>query len=316
VSALAALVAAYESPEVPDSGVVGYVGEDVPRELIAAAGLHPLRLRGSVPIAERADEILGPGVDVPARAVLSGLLEGWPRVDYLLLSHDSDSTVRLFTALRVLARTEPLPELWFLDLLHLPTESTARYNRDRLDELLDRLGRWSGRQVSAERLAAAAAAATETRRLLAAVTALRVASPPRLRGSEALAIAGAAEALPAAEVNRLLEELLAAPPDPLPGPSRRVFLTGSALMGTDLLTALESIGLHVAGEHFERRDPRLVAEAAKASRADIVLAWIRSGDDARAWSIPALRNALDLPLVVLDRRGDESLSDADLAMLA
>jgi benzoyl-CoA reductase/2-hydroxyglutaryl-CoA dehydratase subunit BcrC/BadD/HgdB len=282
VSALDELVAAYERPDVPASGVVGYVGDDVPRELIAAAGLYPLRIKGSVPITERADAILGPGVDAPARAVLGGLLEGRPRVDYLLLSHDSDATVRLFAALRVLARTEPLPKLWFLDVLHLPTETTATYNRERLDELLDVLGRWSGQPVSEDRLAAAADEAAETRRLLEAVDELRRAL--RLHGREAFAIVGATEVLPAAEANRLLEELLADPPDPQPEPSRRVFVTGSSLMGTDLFTNLEAHGLHIAGERFGRHDPRAVA--------------------------------LDLPLVVLDRRVGETLSDAELALLA
>jgi hypothetical protein len=316
MSALDELLSAYERPEVPGSGVVGYVGDDVPRELIAAAGLHPLRVKGSVPISERAEAILGPGVDAAARRVLAGLLEGSPRLDYLLLSHDSDSTVRLFAALRLLGGTEPLPELWFLDVLHLPTETTAGYNRARVDELLEVLGRWSGRRVRGGPLAAAAREAAATRRLLAAVDELRVASPPRLHGSQVLAIVGATEALPAAEANRLLAELLAAPPDPLPEPSREVFVTGSAPMGTDLFTALEAHGLHVVGEHFGRHDPRAAAAAATASGADVVLAWIRSGDDARAWSIPALRHALGLPLVVLDRRDDETLSDADLALLA
>jgi benzoyl-CoA reductase/2-hydroxyglutaryl-CoA dehydratase subunit BcrC/BadD/HgdB len=315
VSALDALVAAYESPKAPASGVVGYVGDDVPRELIAAAGLHPLRLRGSVPVTKRADAILGTGVDAPARAVLAGLLEGRPQLDYLLLSHDSDATVRLFTALRVLAGTEPLPELWFLDVLHLPTETTAAYNRERLNELRDVLGRWSCRPVSEEGLARAAVEAAETRRLVAAVDKLRIASTPRLRGSDVFAIAGATGVLAAADANRLLEELLADPPGPRPETSRRVFVVGSTPMGTDLFTNLEAQELHVAGERFGRQDPRAIATAAKSVDADVVLAWIRAGDGARAWSLPALRAALELPLVVLDRRADETLSDMDLALL-
>jgi 2-hydroxyglutaryl-CoA dehydratase, D-component len=286
----------------------------VPRELIAAAGLHPLRLRGSVPVTERADAILGTGVDAPARAVLTGLLGGRPRVDYLLLSHDSDGTVRLFTALRVLAETEPLPELWFLDVLHLPTETTAAYNRKRLDELPAVLERWSGQPVSDERLAAATSEAAETRRLLSRVAELR--QGLRLRGSEALAVTRATETLPAAEANRLVAQLLADPPDPTE-PGRRVFVAGSAPLGTALFTALEAQGLRVVGDEFgrHRRGPD-VARAAEAASADVVLAWIRSGDDARAWSIPALRSALDLPLVVLDRREDEGISDEELARLA
>jgi len=316
VSALDELVAAYQSPEAPASDVVGYVGADVPRALIAAAGLHPLRLRGSVPITERADAILGPGVDAPARSVLAGLLEGRPRLDYLLLSHDSDATVRLFTALRMLVGTEPLPELWFLDVLHLPTETTAAYNRDRLNELRDVLGRWSGRPVSDESVAAAAEEAAKTQRLLAAVDELRRTSPPRLTGSEAFAIAGATEVPAAADANRVLEKLLADPPETRPEPSRRVFVTGSTPMGTDLFTNLEAHGLHIAGELFDRHGSSAIPAAAEDAGADVVLAWIRAGDDARGWSLPALRAALDLPLVILDRRADETLSDVDPALFA
>ena len=315
MSALDELVAAYESPSLPAVGVVGYLGDDVPRELVAAAGLLPVRLRGSVPSRSAPIDPRAGRRRAGAGRPRPGLLEGRPRIDFLLLSHDSDSAVRLFTALRVLSRTEPLPELWFLDLLHLPTETTASYNHDRLRELLGVLERWSGRPVSDESVAAAAAEAAETRRLLAGVEKLRRASPARLRGSEALAVAGAVDTLPAAEANRLLGELLADPPEPLPEPARRVFVTGSALVGTDLFRALEAHGLHVVGEHFGRHDPAGVADAAKAAGAEVVLAWIRSGDDARAWSVPALRDSLDLPLAVLDRRRGENLAGADLALL-
>ncbi len=328
MTALESLVAVYERPPVPDEGVVGYVGADVPRELIAAAGLHPLRLRGSVPIRERADEIvlkgsvpitkradeiLGPGVAAPARAVLAGLLEGRPRVDFVLLCHDSDSTVRLFTALRALARTEPLPELWFLDLLHLPNETSGAYNGDRVGELLGVLARWSGSPVTIDAIETATRDLDETRRLLEVVADLRRASPPRLRGSDALAVAGAAEALPAAEANRLLKELLAEARDPLPGPARRVYVTGSEPT-TTLYRDLEARGLHLVGEGpAGHRGPNaraaFVAHEAAAAGADLVLAWIRKGDDALAWGVPALRRALHLPLFVLDRQDEEPTAD-------
>jgi hypothetical protein len=318
MSALAQLVAAYENPAVPDTGVVGYLGNDAPRELIAAAGLNPLRLTGSVPVnvpvTERADAILGPGVDAPVRAVLGGLLAGRPRLDYLLLSHDSDSTVRLFTALRVLARTEPLPELWFLDLLHLPSETTARYNRDRIAELVVVLERWSGREVTGDDIDAATRAAEETTRLLDRLAELRRGGG--IAGSEALAADRGAANLPAAEANRLLEELLVERRDAPTASGRRLFLTGSE-PSPRLFRALEARGLHIAGESFDRHEAAaVVAREAETAAADVVLAWIRSGDDARAWGIPALRDALDAPVVVLDRRSDEALTAADLALLA
>ena len=111
-------------------------------------------------------------------------------MDFVLLCHDSDSTVRLFTALRALARTEPLPELWFLDLLHLPNETSGAYNGDRVGELLGVLARWSGSPVTIDAIETATRDLDETRRLLEVVADLRRASPPRLRGSDAFAVAG------------------------------------------------------------------------------------------------------------------------------
>jgi benzoyl-CoA reductase/2-hydroxyglutaryl-CoA dehydratase subunit BcrC/BadD/HgdB len=351
VSALDALVAAYERPRAPDgAAVAGYVGADVPRELVAAAGLHPLRLRGDAPPSARADEILGPGVDAPTRSILAGLLEGRATLDLLLLSHDSDSLVRLFTSLRVLP--EPLPELLFLDLLHLQSETTARYDLDRLRELRTTLGR-RGEPATDERLHEAIREANRTRRLLARVAELRRAVPPLLAGSDALAVIGAAAVLPAAEANRLLEALLAESSEPLPLPVRRVYVTGSAHHSPGLYRLLEQGSMHVVGEDHDRGeavaqglvdqdgDPLEalarhhhsgsalarrrstgaraghVAREAAAAEADLVLAWIRSGDDALAWGVPALRSALgaaEIPLVVLQRRPEDVLDPAEVAV--
>ena len=342
MTALGALISASESARVPDAGVVGCIGADVPNELVLAAGLYPLALRDPGPTSPRADQILGPRVGAPERAILTALLEGRPRLDYALLSHDSDSTVRLFTALRVLAGREPLPTLWFVDLLHLPTETTARYNRARLEELVGVLERWSGGRVSDERLREAICDANEMRRLLAQVAGLRRASPPLLSGSEALAAISAASVLPVAEANHLLGALIRERTTSLPPTSRRVFVTGSVQIDPGLYRTLEAAGFHVAGDDHDP-DGRLVAEdiepleaiaayyplhrhgskgraertarAADDAEADVVLAWIRTGDDSLAWGVPALRRVLDLPLVVLEQRGADPLDADELALL-
>ena len=137
MSAIEQLVAVYEDPspvlEQWRGRVVGYLGSDVPRGLVAAAGLLPYRLRRAGPPSARADEILGPGVERPVRRLLGELLEGTAGIDFLLISHERDSLVRLFTSLRVL--DDALPEVWFVDLLHLSTPTTAAYNAARLEEL-------------------------------------------------------------------------------------------------------------------------------------------------------------------------------------
>jgi hypothetical protein len=256
----------------------------VPRELIAAAGLLPYRMRGAGTPPARADEILGARVERPVRRVLGELLEGRTDVDFLLISHERDSLVRLFTSLRLLP--DPLPEVWFLDLLHLPTETTAAYNRARLEELRGVLERWSGQPLGEH---------VERPALLAGVTELRRSG--RLRGSDALAVLGAGELLPATLERFVQEE------HGLVANGRRVYVTGSEQISPDLYRRLESEGLYVVGEdavrlHGTNERAAHTAREAKAAGADLVLAWIRTGDDAFAWGLPALQRALDIELVV------------------
>ena len=165
--------------------VVGYVGADVPRELIEAAGHFALRLASVDVDPRRADRILGPGVDEATRLLLAGLLEGAYPIDRLVLCHDDDHTVRLYTALRMLEI--PGLDLWFLDLLHQPRASTDAYDRARLREL----GAWLGDTSS---LPDSIAAANRSRALGDRLAVLRRAGG--VSGADALALLGAGTALP------------------------------------------------------------------------------------------------------------------------
>ena len=352
---LETLLLSYRDGEAGEK-VVDYVGADVPRELIEAAGLVPRRLRATAPPSGLAEEILGPGVDPAARRILAALLD--PTLEHaelLVLCHDSDSTVRLYTSLRALVRERygpALPELYFLDLLHLPTGTTAHYNVQRMRELLAALEHRAGRTVAADDLERAIAETNESRRLLLRLQALRRASPPRLGGADALAIVGAWSALPTRRFNGLLRALLEDAPAFEARPGMRVYLTGSGHHSPELYRAIEERGAVVVGEdhdwgealadglvdetgpplealtaryhlgsalgrrHSADERAAFAAAEAEAARADVVLAWIRAGDDALAWDVPAQRRALDvrgIPLVVLDRRGDD-LSDLDGAL--
>jgi benzoyl-CoA reductase/2-hydroxyglutaryl-CoA dehydratase subunit BcrC/BadD/HgdB len=347
MSALETLVARYEAPV---SGGVGYVGADIPRELVEGAGLSPVRLRGTGPADPLAESILGSRVDPPIRRILAALLRGELPIDFLLLGHDSDSSVRLHDALRRLSPHD-LPELWFVDLLHLPTETTGAYNVGRLRELVAVLERWSGQPVTDESLRAAIREANRTRTLLAQLAALRRDSPPRLSGTDALAVIGATTMLPAAESNAQLEQLLAGDCPAVPA-VRRVYVTGSSHDTLDLYRAIESDGSVIVGEDHdwgealagglvdEHGDPLAaiaaryrsgsatairhettaraghVAREAVAARADVVVSWIRTGDDALGWGLPALRRALDargIRLVAAEQRGPGAESAAELA---
>jgi hypothetical protein len=69
------------------------------------------------------------------------------------------------------------------------------------------------------------------------------------------------------------------------------------------------VGEGPAGHRGPNARAAFVADEAAAAGADLVLAWIRKGDDALAWGVPALRRALHLPLFVLDRQDEEPTVD-------
>ncbi|MCP2355785.1 benzoyl-CoA reductase/2-hydroxyglutaryl-CoA dehydratase subunit BcrC/BadD/HgdB [Nonomuraea thailandensis] len=326
--------------------MAGYVGADVPVELLTAAGFHAVRLTGD-PGGDSAlgDRYLGRGVDPMARSILTRLLTGaFGELERVVVSHDCEASLRLFYALRELRRIEPgagVPEAYLVDVLHLPHRTTARYNRRRIGEFAARLRAWTGRPVDP---AAAIGAHDERRRLLAAVAGLRRAVPARLTGAEFLAAANAA--LPLAEHLARLRELLAQS-DRLPERhGRRVFLSGSDHDTPDVYEAIEADGHVIVGEdhsfgdlqaerrvgaggldalaeHYHEHGPTAhrataaqraahAAMAVRRCRAELFVAYARTGDDAPAWDFAAQRAALDIPAVLLDR---QEYGRADLAAL-
>ncbi|HET7566917.1 MAG TPA: 2-hydroxyacyl-CoA dehydratase family protein [Gaiellaceae bacterium] len=306
MSALAELRGVYrERFARPPERALGVVGADVPRELVEASGHVALRL---APLADVdrsfADRALGRGVGEAARGILAALLEGAYPVERVVLCHDSDHTVRLYTALRRLA---PRLDLWFLDLLHQPRATTDAYDRARLAELAGWLG-------GAGDLPGAIAAGNRARALGPRLAALR--REGRIAGADALALLGAGTALPAARYAELLESALADAPE-RPRPRASVLLLGSEHHDDAVYASVDETGAAVvaethgwgesllAGRVDEDGDPldALVRHYRPRPRvepdpADVQVAWIAPGDEAVAWSLPAERRRLGREIAV------------------
>jgi benzoyl-CoA reductase/2-hydroxyglutaryl-CoA dehydratase subunit BcrC/BadD/HgdB len=325
----------------PARPVVGYVGADVPVEVLTAAGYVPLRLAGDPARAgDEGDRYLGRGLDPVARSVLTLLLDGaYGPLDALVVSRDCEASLRLFYAVRELHRIDPgtgLPPVHLVDVLHLPHRSTTRYVLAKVRELRAQVGRWAGREITDDALAAAVAAHDRVRALLERVAALRRCEPARLTGTQALGIVGATTALPPERAAALLEALLE---QDLPeATGTRVFLTGSGHDHASVYTALEDAGLLVVGEdhdwgdllHHRRVDPPAdpallelalaeryqhngpsaprasirdraahCAAATRACGAEALLSYVRVHDDAPRWDFPAQRRETGLPAALL-----------------
>jgi benzoyl-CoA reductase/2-hydroxyglutaryl-CoA dehydratase subunit BcrC/BadD/HgdB len=239
--------------------VVGYLCDNVPTELIEAAGFLPIRVSGDPEGSLEAVRRYVDGLFQPTRRVgfaesmLARLLDGtYGYLDYLIVPHNRHAVQAIYQELVRASSTYPdlrLPTLHLLDTSWLPFYASEVFNRDRLRELKLALEDWAGRPIADDGLSEAIAAGNEQRALLAEVAALRAAEPPRLSGVDALAIVGSSMTMPRAEHVALLRALLSEAARatgafaPRVGP--RVFVGGSP---HDHPTVYEIIEAHGAGE--------------------------------------------------------------------
>jgi benzoyl-CoA reductase/2-hydroxyglutaryl-CoA dehydratase subunit BcrC/BadD/HgdB len=258
MTALEELTAAYADPrpligdfKAAGGQVVGYIGADVPEELIAAAGFLPVRLRAETGASDApADRYGEGGGNAVIRGYIARLLDGtYDYVDHLVVATTPSYLGALFTFLREIQAADPsFPRLslQLCDLHHGATPATQRYNLESLARLKAALERWSGRPVTDPPLSAAIADANASRVQLGQLQALRVRG--RVSGVDALQIIGAAYVTPkdwhAERLAKVLRELATAPEQP----GRPVVFSGSETDTADLYRRLEAAGLNVVGD--------------------------------------------------------------------
>jgi benzoyl-CoA reductase/2-hydroxyglutaryl-CoA dehydratase subunit BcrC/BadD/HgdB len=252
------LLARYRPDEVPvgPGPVIAYVGRDVPRELLRAAGATPYRLAGRPGHTEPADRFCGGDMDPVARSQLSRVLTGeLADCAGLVISGDCEGSLRLFLYLREIQRLEPfdgVPPFTFLDLLHLPQRTSALYNATRLRQLADTLGEWTGTAVTDGALAERIRESATQRSHYQGLQRLRSAvDGPRISGVDALRVFGAGMTRDD-DVHPVLLEQLVARGGELPVlEGVPVFLTGSAHDRPDVYRLIESRGAVVVGEDHD-----------------------------------------------------------------
>ncbi len=325
--------------------VVGCMGSDVPEELLMAAGLLPIRVCGN-PDADpaAADRYIERAFDPLIRSQFAEIVVhgAYRHLDHLVVSKSCDQHVRVFYYLRALRQMEPnapVPDLYFIDLLHTRYRTSALYNRDRVRDFRKVIEGWCGGPIPAEALAGAMATANENRRLLRELAGLRAPEAPRVSGVEALQVIGASMFLPREEHSRLLRAFLAEAKGRPPLGGVRLFMTGSAQDHTRFYEQVESYGgvvvaedhdwgnRHGEGEVDERGDPidaivdryhlrtpsasrasisarvRALVGGVRASGAQGVIAFIYQKDDAPAWDYPEERRVLEaqgIPMLIVD----------------
>jgi benzoyl-CoA reductase/2-hydroxyglutaryl-CoA dehydratase subunit BcrC/BadD/HgdB len=314
--------------------IIGFVGADTPRELIVASGALPYRLHsGHKSPSEEAVGLLGPAIDPVYPSILTQLLDG--QLDFLsglILSRDCEASLRLFYVLRQLTAQRPsLPPVHLVDILHLPRESTARYNRAQVELCAQVLETWTGRKPAGAALQEAISQYRDLRGQLHRSQNLRRLG--KITGSESLHLFALGESMypaaAAALVAAAVSERETAPTLDVP----RIFFSGSTQDQDVVYSTLESCGYHIVGEDhdwgglqltlptdntaqadmedpltglavaYQHRGPAAAtsslrtraawsAEQAEACHSDVVLCYTRSFDDSPAWDYPIQRDLL------------------------
>ena len=313
------------------SGALGYVGVDIPADLLLASGRFichlPWRADRDTPVADRwLEDSFAPW----ARSMLEDWASGrFDCLESVIFSRGNDSAQRLYYYVCELKRLRHIdgPTPLIFDVAKIERKSSVERTVNSVRRLADQL------DIGDLRLKAGIDAANRRRALFARVQKQR-SGPGSLYERIARATLFAA----------LDEELESHKPGPI-DEAPKILLAGSAPPDDRLHLAVEAAGCVVCAESYERGLQRLgplniadpddpaaaigkhahrlctgsrsfvdraaqVVETARNAGADGVIVWLTEDDEAPTWTIPSQRSALDaagIPaLIATGRRWDAS----------
>ena len=225
--------------------VIGYLSALGPVEVLTAAGVVPIRLKGSVsdPIT-KADAYMETIVCPFIRNVFDSALKGrFNYLDGMVMPHQCDSTDKTNNGWRY---GLGLPYWHFLNVPHLTDDSSVEFFKSVLGVFIKSLERFTGREITAAALASAVAAHNENRRAMRALYSLRKPDPPLISGSEMMKVLVAAMSLPVEESTALIrnvtEEVTERPAPPNGRPGSRLMLIGDQIDDVAIPQIIEGAG--------------------------------------------------------------------------
>jgi benzoyl-CoA reductase/2-hydroxyglutaryl-CoA dehydratase subunit BcrC/BadD/HgdB len=234
--------------------VVGYISDDIPDEMVLAAGFFPFRMSGDPGGGtEEADKYTEYFLDPSVRSILNMLLTGkYDFLDYIIIPHHSDAALKLYHQLWWIHRVNPaitFPPVYFFDVLHTPFLTSALFVRERLFDLKKQLEAWSDKKMSNEALSRAIAIGNENKVLLNKIAELRTSEKPSLSGTEALQIIGTSTFMLKEEHNKLLSQFLDGTKSLPERDGVKLFIEGSDLDNLQFYELVESCNTVVVAEN-------------------------------------------------------------------
>ena len=234
--------------------VVGYIGADVPAELIHAAGMLPVRILGcpGAPTHNIAPYV-GEGVDPGAKSIAERLIDGtYDYVDHLVVCTAPVIYSSLYDFLLESRRVHGdigLPTPVLFDFLRSNSLTASLFNRETLRRFRQQLSEWSGEPVDDIKLHNSIECYNQQRTLIKCINDCRFGEAPTIKGSDALAINATSFSLPVELHTEWCREVLDSDLPTLNGTP--VIYSGSNTENINTYLALENAGAQIVADDQE-----------------------------------------------------------------
>jgi benzoyl-CoA reductase subunit C len=232
--------------ELKNSGrkVIGYLSALCPVEILTAAGVVPIRLKGNVSEAiTKADAYMETMVCPFVRNTFDAALKGrYGYLDGMVLSHQCDSIDRTFD---VWSYNLGFPYWHFINYPHVTDDPSIEFTNEILHIFIRTLEKFTGKKITDQVLAEAVRAHNENRRIMRALYDFRKEEAPRISGTEMMKVLIAAMSLPVDESTALIKGVIEEVKKRTPksaGKTARIMLVGDQIDDVAIINAIEGAG--------------------------------------------------------------------------
>ncbi len=199
----------FRARELKNSGrkVVGYLSALCPVEILTAAGVVPVRLKGNVSTAiTKADAYMETMVCPFVRNVFDSALKGkYEYLDGIVLSHQCDSIDRTFD---VWSYNLGFPYWHFINYPHVTDDPSVEFTNQILRIFIRTLETFTGRDITDQALREAIRSHNENRQAMRELYDLRKEDAPRISGVEMMKVLVATMGLPVEESTALIQSVI------------------------------------------------------------------------------------------------------------
>ncbi len=238
--------------ELKDQGrkIIGYLCAYVPLEIITAAGLIPLRIRGNVnePIT-KADTYMETIVCPLVRSCFDISLKGsYDFLDGLVIPHACDSISRTYDIWKY---TLGLPYSHFINMPHGTDDSSLEFFKAILNTFRKSLGKFAGREISGDSLTQAVKVYNKNRARARELSELRRLDPPLISGAEITKVLVAATSIPVEESVNFLDSVIGEVKQKTSLPAKkstRIMVVGAQVDDAAFIKLIEDTGAWVVAD--------------------------------------------------------------------